>query len=567
MKQCMRLTALALAAVLCVTALAGCTEEEEHFALSVSVGGAPETLDPIYAVSETDRTVLVHLYENLMRTTVSAAGETTVSSGMAKSAEETNNKDGTVTWTFKLRSAKWSDGRSVTAADFVYAWQRLADPVCQSPNATLLSMVAGYDAARESGDMSLLQVTAKNDSTLVVVLNGTCEWFLSEVCTAPATSPLRQDVVQALKEEAQAAFDAANTGAETAGDPDRGEGGTPAPWWSDPAKLVTNGAYTASALAADSLTLTASSRYTGTVGPGQLTFRFAEAPADAWSLYEGGTADFVWPLTEEQLAQTPEQYQARTLATETVLYNGAVEPFSDPLVRQALCMAIDRNAVSALAGPTAQPAGGLVPDAVPENDGETFRQVGGDLLDSDPDHYADRCAQAKELLSQAGYDSGLDIHTLTYLYVDEGSNAAVARALADTWYDVLHVRVEPVAVTEQELEEALRAGDYTMAAMTVTALANDAESFLSQWGSQNTSNVVSYANSAYDTLLSIIATASDSTARYGCLHDAEVLLLEDSVLSPLYTTGTGWRLRETFTGVSRDARGWFSFTGVTQRVP
>ena len=38
------------------------------------------------------------------------------------------NADGTVTWTFRLRSAKWSDGKKVTADDFVYAWQRVLDP-------------------------------------------------------------------------------------------------------------------------------------------------------------------------------------------------------------------------------------------------------------------------------------------------------------------------------------------------------------------------------------------------------------------------------------------------------
>ena len=36
----------------------------------------------------------------------------------------------------------------LTAADFVYAWQRLADPATGSPNASLLRMVAGYDRVR-----------------------------------------------------------------------------------------------------------------------------------------------------------------------------------------------------------------------------------------------------------------------------------------------------------------------------------------------------------------------------------------------------------------------------------
>ena len=54
------------------------------------------------------------------------------------------------------------------------------------------------------------------------------------------------------------------------------------------------------------------------------------------------------------------------------------------------------------------------------------------------------------------------------------------------------------------------------------------------WISDSYDNVAGYESSAYDTLMSIIARASDGTARMGCLHDAEALLLEDYVLT-LYT--------------------------------
>ena len=32
------------------------------------------------------------------------------------------------TYTFHLRDAKWSNGDAVTAADFVFGWQRAVDP-------------------------------------------------------------------------------------------------------------------------------------------------------------------------------------------------------------------------------------------------------------------------------------------------------------------------------------------------------------------------------------------------------------------------------------------------------
>ena len=55
------------------------------------------------------------------------------------------------------------------------------------------------------------------------------------------------------------------------------------------------------------------------------------------------------------------------------------------------------------------------------------------------------------------------------------------------------------------------------------------------------------------------AGAEEGEARMGCLHDAEALLLEEGAAAPLYTSVTGWTLRDGFSGVQRDARGWFSF--------
>lgn len=113
--------------------------------------------------------------------------------GAARKYTCTDNNDGTQTYTFTLRDMKWSDGQKVTAADFVYAWQRLADPATASPNAALLEMVAGYRQVRSSGDVSKLQVSAPEENTFVVTLSNRCAYFLSAVCTAAATMPVRSE--------------------------------------------------------------------------------------------------------------------------------------------------------------------------------------------------------------------------------------------------------------------------------------------------------------------------------------------------------------------------------------
>ncbi|MDD3347714.1 peptide ABC transporter substrate-binding protein [Oscillibacter sp.] len=561
MKPWRRLTGLTLAALLCVSLLGGCTGAgaADGVSLSVCVGAAPVTLDPIYAEEISDQTILEHLYENLMRLSVDVSGKATVTNGMAKNVTQEANYDGSVTYTFKLRSAKWSDGRSVQAKDFVYAWRRLANPDSQSPYAELLSVVKGYDEARASGDMEQMQVSAKNDSTLVVVLSGNYDWFLREVCTSPATMPLRQDIVKQLKAAAEEKKIAAA----------QDEDAQPARWWSDPTALVTNGPYRAEKYESGALLETvACERYYGTqAGPKELAFRFADTADEAWQLYQGKTVDAVWPLPQsrmEELAADETWTGIPKLGTYSVLFN--CDTVQDVTLRQALSLAIDRNALAETAGVGANGAEGLVPPGVPESEKEDFRTADSPLLDNDPARYEENCAQARALLEQAGYDSGADLGALEYLYIEGDGNAKVAKALCQQWGTVLRVSVTPRGVTKQEFWAALRGGTYSIAGAEVEAVGNDAECFLMRWTSGNQDNVTGYANSAYDTLMSIIAGAEDGMARMGCLHDAEELLLTDYVLAPLYTDVTAWELRDTFTGACRDARGWFVFSGVVPRA-
>ena len=359
MKNWKRRWALFLAAALLALSLTGCGGSGEGPALSVCVGGAPEELDPIYATETADQTVLVHLYENLMRKTGDGSGGTTVTNGAAKSVSTEENADGTVTWTFKLRKAEWSDGRAVRAGDFVFAWQRLADPANDSPSASLLSVVAGYDAVRETGDVSLLQVTAEDDSTLVVVLNGKFDWFLTEVCTAPATMPLRQDLLQ--EETAAADGETAEAAAEPA---------EAAPWWNDLTGLVTNGPYQVSGYeAGEALTLEASETYRNSFsGPQTLTFRFAETAEAGQDLYDAGEVDFLGILPAEQLTaliEAESRTLARELSVQAVVFNCAQDTLMDARVRRALTLTADRSAAAEAAGATAYAAEGLIPPGVP----------------------------------------------------------------------------------------------------------------------------------------------------------------------------------------------------------
>ena len=553
MKMWKRMAAMGLCLALMAGMLAGCgSESAPGLTLRLSMGQEAASYDPIRAETAEAETVIVHLYENLLRKAPDTSGGTTLASGVAKKYDMEENYDGTVTYTFHLRQAKWSDGQTVTAGDFVYAWQRLADPVTNSPSASLLSAVAGYDEVRSSGDVSKLRVSAEGELTFVVTLLGKCDWFLEDVCTDPATMPLRQDNLQTLKEEAIQE----NLQAE-----ERGETGT-RNWASDPTRLVTNGPYTASRGEEGELILTRSETYVGGVsGPEELRFLFHDSPEAAWETYAAGEADFVSPLPRAEIeAKAESDWAGAALSQTTVLlFNTQGEVFPDVQARKAFSLAIDRQALSDLTALVSRPAEGLVPYGVPDENGEDFRTQGGDLLGESGTEEA--LTEARSLLEESSYASTA---VPRFVYEDTEENAAMADALWKTWMKSLRVRLELVPLSDDELREALQTGDYDIALMDLRGNALDAESFLDLWRGDSPENAAGYENGAYDTLLKVIRSASDEKARQGCLHDAEALLLDDCPVAPLLFTASAWEAREGLVGILRDGRGFFSFTSAAE---
>src|SRR5260221_2344528 len=99
-------------------------------------GTEPKTLDPDLATGEPENRIATAVFEGLARLDPRSLEPVP---GVAESWEIT--PDGK-TYTFHLRqNARWSDGRSVTARDFTYAWRRLQDPALGAEYAYTIHMV------------------------------------------------------------------------------------------------------------------------------------------------------------------------------------------------------------------------------------------------------------------------------------------------------------------------------------------------------------------------------------------------------------------------------------------
>jgi len=532
MKRGKRTAALVLALLMITGLLAGCGKKEETLTLRVCVSDAPVTLDPAQITSDGEKILVNHLYENLMKNVNDASGGTKAVAGQARSYEVSENQDGTETYTFTLRdNIYWSDGQKVTAHDFVYAWQRLADPASASPHAAVLSMVAGYREARAQNDLSLLRISAQSDTRLEVTLSWRCPYFISSICTSPYTVPVRQGDVAVAS--------------------------------------VTNGAYTVSDRGEEQLTARAADRYYDAkkLGPQELQFVFAPDSASAMQLYQNGSVDFVWPLPDSEMASLARDsyWKADSYAqVYTVLFNQMSMSVQSEQLRRAMLLAVDRPVVAALAGVGTAAADGLVPSGVRDSsNGSDYRTSCGALLDNDPQNYKENCERARQLL-QAGGINDPGAVALDYLYLRGDANRQVAELLQKTWKEELGLRVKLVPMDRAAYEQALASGEFILAGVSLTAQWDDPTSLLTRWTTGDAGNVGFYSDSAYDMLMRVTNASSKADARSAYLKDAEGLLLQKGQTIPLYFTTTAAKLRENLDGVFHDGLGNYYFTGVNR---
>lgn len=522
MKYMKRSLALLLAVVLTAVLLAGCGGNKS-MTLRVCLQGVPATLDPAMVSSETESILVGHLYENLMKLSWTAESGLQAVAGVAKSYDTQENLDGTQTYTFQLRSnAQWSDGQKVTAADFVYAWRRLVDPATDSPNAQLLDMVVGYDKARK-GDLESLQVTAVDDATLSVTLAGPCAHFITAICTAPATMPVRQD---AAAEEN---------------------------WSMSSSTLKANGPYSqVSEWKSDALTAVVQKGYYDAkrLGPVGLQFLFAENASVAEQLYQEGQADFVLGTAEGTVDPLPRM--------SILALNQMSQVLASQQLRQAMDLVIDRTALAKLAEVPVLPAEGLIPYGVRSTAGTPFRSEKTNLLVVDEEEYEHRCQQAKELLRQAGAIPG----NLSLVYEAGSGREVLVTYLRDTWQQKLGLTVALQPVTGQQKMEILNSGEYTMALVEVVGRYNDSTALLNCFASGVAGNWANYHNSAYDMLLRVAEASHSAEARDAYLVDAERLLLEDAYVMPLWGEAQNRQLADGLTGVFSDGVGTYYFTAV-----
>ena len=551
MKRWKQITALVLALLMLMMTAAGCAQEVEEtrgLELRAAFIEQPETFDPAYATTEEERTVTGHLFENLMKYT--AAG---LVNGQAAEYTVTTNEDGTETYTFTLRDdIYWSDGVAVTAEDFVFAWQRLVAPQVASPHASILKVVAGYEDAIE-GDVEALQVSAPNSRTFEVTLTEHCPYFLSGICTDTATMPVRATVVPPLTylDDLKAA-----------GEDEEVESVVLPDWTDSKMTLISNGAYSVRNYNANHLTVVEKEGYYDSrrLSVKEIDFFFAETLERAMSSYEKGESDFI-------LKSGSDEGSVEAMRPEvSVLAVNQMSSLSEPL-RQALTLALDRNALAAAVGTKFVGLEGLIPEGITTISGSPFRQMNGAVLPCDAESVEKNRLYAQELvapLNRGGISIMERLGVLTLVYENNFVNGRIAQQVKQQWKDVLGVSVELVSITAEEMDEALGSGAFTFALMSVADESNTAMGYLEHYISDSPENYGQHYSNAYDILLRAAVASESAEARDAYLADAERLLLESGYVIPLCGTVYRYLMRSDLMGLLCNDMGVYHFSFVTE---
>jgi oligopeptide transport system substrate-binding protein len=336
-----------------------------------------------------------------------------------------------LTYTFTLRKdAKFSNGDSVTAKDFIYSWSRAAR--LQGDYAGDLDHVVGYKDVKAKKATTLSGMTAPDDYTLKVQLTEPAGFFLTEVAFFTAvTAVVSQKAVAAGGEET---------------------------WWTKPETLIGSGPYKMSARTPkQSLDFVPVDNWWGTPKPVLKKIHVdviadlssAIAKYDQNGLDNVGFGDMNSNIPPEDLLRIKAGPKASELKfipktrTSWVGFNYKTGPFAGAAgkdLRKAFTLAIDRqkfvDVVCSHGITCAAATGGLI-----------SKGLKGYLGDNaDPLAKFD-ATQAKALLKSAD-PNGTKTKGIVYQYNSGAANKAVAENLQSQWQDNLGVHVD-LAVSER----------------------------------------------------------------------------------------------------------------------
>jgi oligopeptide transport system substrate-binding protein len=317
-----------------------------------------------------------------------------------------------LTYTFNLRSGlKWSDGQTLKASDFEYAWKRATDPATKSRYAQTLWPVKGAEAfGTGKGSADGMAAKATDDKTFVVTLERPAPFFMQLVATWTAY-PIRKDTIDKNGDR----------------------------WTLTKDSYISNGHYRLVEWKPEqSMTVEKNPNYWGeNNGPDTIVWTlFDDQNTKAIIAYEAGEldraqlvgADITRVKNDPKLSKEMKKFERQ--GSQWIVLDTTNPPFNNPKVRQALAMATNAKQLNEVVLKDAYfNAVSIVAPGVPGQKKENA--LGYDT------------AKAKQLLADAGYPDGKNWPAnVKFSYSSAlAENKAIGEAVQGMWKSALGIDI------------------------------------------------------------------------------------------------------------------------------
>ena len=392
--------------------------------LRAYLASEPDKLDPALNSTVDGAILAINAFAGLM--TYDAEGKQV--NDLAENIEMT--EDG-LTYTVTLKDdLKWSNGDPLNANDFVYSWNRAANPLTASDYGYMFAPIKGYAEMTEMDEEgnfvnpdAKLDVTASEDGkTLTINLEYPCAYF-KDLLAFPTYFPVHQASVEAA-------------------DPD----GTNPGAWALEAGFVSNGAYTLTKWEHNSsMTYEKNPNYhrADEVTIEKQEFMLSSDENATFAAYNAGNLDFSDGIPTAEIAgvkESSEFYVVDTLGVTYVSFNVTSDLFDGMTAaeantfRRALALLVDRDYIVTSITQTGQvPADSFIPYGCLDGNGEEFKNTS--YYSADPADFEANVEEGIAMLESIGYkfDGGvLSAETpinFEYIVNTPGQNVDIAEAL------------------------------------------------------------------------------------------------------------------------------------------
>lgn len=465
----------------------------------------PATIDPHIATMMAEWEIQTALFEPLLNL---ANDGRTFLPGAAERWEV--SPDG-LSYKFHLRqNATWSNGDPLTARDFFESLRRLLTPALGFPTPELIDPIVGardFLAGRIT-DFSAVGVTVLDSQTLQLRLRYRAPYFLLIVSNLGIISmPVHLPSVEKF------------------GGRDRRDGR-----WTLPGNLVSNGPFVLKEWRHNQVVvLTRNERYWDAARVRLREIRFyPNNDADAEErVYRAGQLHTTWGLPSNKLPTyaakaAGELQRAPSLHTQFISFNCSRPPFTDPRMRRAFALAVDRVRITDMAmRGRAEPARSFVRPG-----------TGGfnppELKNHDPE-------EARRLLAAAGFPGGQGLPAIELRIASRGSDTtAVAEALQQAWKSTLGADVSINRLETKVLIPSLYAHDFQMSLSGYYYFFADASDPLARGEEDALVNFSTWHHPGFEAAVVAAREASTDALRLAAFATQERLLAEEAPYVPIF---------------------------------